>query len=216
MNELNIFEPGICTSPDIYVEVLKLTQGYSGKYLDLGAGQGNLTRLLLEQGHSQVYACDKHPEYFKVAGLRSQSCDLDHKNLPYAESFFDVVICTEAIEHLENPRHLLREIHRVLNTKGRLIISTPNVLSLRSRLSLLFRGYSSYLKKLPHEECTMHITTVSRLDFLIMFKEIGFRPVRFIYTRGVIPKTHLYWQAIFPFLKGELFSDTIIILAEKA
>ena len=215
MKDPNIFESAHSGYQEIYTEVLKLTKGYSGRYLDLGAGQGKLTERLIEQGHRDVYACDKHPEYFRVNGLSCQHCDLNYEALPFADNFFDVVTCTEVIEHIENPRHLLREIHRVLKTKGRVIISTPNSLSLRGRLSFLFRGYSSYLKKLECEEESAHITMITRVDLLRIFRELGFGLVRIIYTHGAIPKLSISWQTVFPFLKGELFSDTIILIAEK-
>lgn len=208
-------EYGISTHPDIYSQVLKLTKDYSGRYLDLGAGQGRLTQQLIEQGHTDIYACDKNPEYFKVKGLICSRCDLNFESLPYDAGFFDTVICTEVIEHLENPRHLLRQIHMVLKTEGRLIITMPNNLSLRARLSFLVRGYSSYLKKLDYEEESLHITMITRLDLLVIFRGIGFSLIKIIYTRGTIPKLRIFWQSIFPFLKGEFFSDNIIILAEK-
>ncbi len=67
-----------------------------------------------------------------------------------------------------------------------------------------------------YEEESAHITLLSRYDLLRIFREMGFKILKIAYTRGTIPKTHVYWQNIFPFLKGELFCDTIIILAEKS
>lgn len=216
MDNLNNFDKAIAGYPDIYTEVSQLTKNYQGTILDLGAGYGGLTKKLIEQGHTNIYACDKNPEYFRLKGLICSRCDLNHETLPYSANFFDMVVCTEVIEHLENPRHLVREIHRVLKAKGRVIISTPNGLSLRGRLSFLLRGYSSYCKKMYDGEESEHITLLSRYDLLRIFREMGFKILKIVYTRGTIPKSHIYWQNIFPFLKGELFSDTIIILAEKS
>lgn len=140
-------EDAIIGDPDVYTEVLKLTKDYSGRYLEIGAGQGMLVEKLIEQGNRDIYLCDKHPEFLQIKGLSCQRVDLNHETLPYSDNFFDVVTCIEVVEHLENPRDLMREIHRVLKTKGNLILSTPNNLSLRARLSFLFRGYSSYFKK---------------------------------------------------------------------
>lgn len=216
MNNLNNFDKAIAGNPDIHTEVLQLTRNYQGAILDLGAGQGGFTKKLIEQGHINIYACDKRPEYFRVKGLICSRCDLNHEALPYSANFFDMVVCTEVIEHLENPRRLLREIHKVLKTKGGVIISTPNSLSLRGRLSFLFRGYSSYCKKMYDWEESEHITLLSRHDLLRIFREMGFKVLKIVYTRGTIPKFHVLWQSIFSFLKGELFSDTIIILAGKS
>jgi len=214
-DNINNFRNAIAGDPDIHEIVLELIKDYSQRILDIGAGRGNLTERLIEQGCREIYACDKNPGYFKIKDLVCNRCDLNCEPLPYSEGFFDAAVCTELIEHLENPRHLLREIFRVLRPNGRVIISTPNNLSLRSRLSFLFRGYSPYFKKLDCEEETPHITMLTRLDLLRIFKETGFKLMRIIYTKGKIPKTHMHWQAIMPFLGGELFADTVIFLAEK-
>lgn len=44
--------------------------------------------------------------------------------LPYKDSSFDLVICTEVLEHLEEPTKALKEILRI--SKKYLIISVPN------------------------------------------------------------------------------------------
>lgn len=211
MKDPNVFE--VSTSyDDVHIEVLKLTKNYSGRYLDLGVGQGRLTAKLIAQGHSDIYACDKHPEYFILNKIKCIRCDLNHEALPYEGDFFDVVVCTDVIEHLENPRGLLRQIQRVLKTKGKLILSTPNHLSLRARLSFLFRGYSCYFEKL---KVSRHITFLTKFDLLVIFKEVGFAPLKITYTKGIIPKTRIHWQTPFPFLRGDLLSDTVIVLGEK-
>jgi SAM-dependent methyltransferase len=113
-----------------------------GKLLDAPAGHGALSASALALGFS-VTACDLSPEQFEVPGLQCDKVDL-HGQLPYADDEFDAVVCVEAIEHVENPFHLLRELRRVLRPGGRLILTTPNVLSLPSRLRVLFTGLAAY------------------------------------------------------------------------
>ncbi len=214
-NDCHTMEDAIIGDPDVYGQVLKLTKDYSGRYLDIGAGQGRLAEKLMEQGHRDIYVCDKHPEFLQIKGLPCARIDLNCEVLPYSDSFFDVITCADVIEHLENPRHLLRESYRALKAKGKLIISTPNNLSLRGRLSFLFRGYTSFVHRRMAGRESAHITMLTRIDLLRILKDTGFKPVKIIYTRGVIPKSHIYWQTLMPLLKGELFADTIILLAEK-
>lgn len=47
--------------------------------------------------------------------------------LPFATGWFDGAICTEVIEHVEEPWTLLKEIGRVLQPGGRIILTTPFV-----------------------------------------------------------------------------------------
>lgn len=44
---------------------------------------------------------------------------------PVPDSCYDTVICTELLEHVEDPRHVAAEIHRVLRPGGRLVLSVP-------------------------------------------------------------------------------------------
>lgn len=64
-------------------------------------------------------------------------CDLNVENvsLPFPDARFDLVVCTELLEHMLWPHLLLSEIRRVLLPSGRLVASVPNAASLTYRLS---------------------------------------------------------------------------------
>ena len=51
----------------------------------------------------------------------------DGVNIPYDDNSFDIVICTEVMEHVVDPEKLLSEIHRVLKIGGRIFFSMPFV-----------------------------------------------------------------------------------------
>lgn len=63
------------------------------------------------------------------------------KPLPYADASFDVVLLVEVIEHLENHRIAICELARILKPGGILVLTTPNIMRLNSRLHFLFSGY---------------------------------------------------------------------------
>lgn len=48
------------------------------------------------------------------------------ENLPFEEDRFDTVVCSEVIEHVQNPESVLKEISRVLKQDGTFIITVPN------------------------------------------------------------------------------------------
>ena len=50
--------------------------------------------------------------------------------LPFKNNNFKVIICSEVIEHVDNPEKLLLEFRRILIPRGVLVITTPNWLSL--------------------------------------------------------------------------------------
>lgn len=66
-------------------------------------------------------------------------CDINSEEmfLPFVSSSFDLVICTEVLEHLLWPHRLLAEIYRVLSISGFIIISVPNMTSLSYRVAWL-------------------------------------------------------------------------------
>jgi SAM-dependent methyltransferase len=62
------------------------------------------------------------------------------RGLPYPDKSFDLVFLTEVIEHLETHRSAIAELARVLRPGGRLVLTTPNIMRLDSRLGFLLSG----------------------------------------------------------------------------
>lgn len=109
------------------------------RVLDVGAGEGALCRKLLDLG-CDVSACDLYPEIFKLASIDCRRVDADG-DLPFETASFDLVTCIEVVEHLESHRRLFAEVSRVLRPQGRIVFTTPNILSLKSRMTFLLTGY---------------------------------------------------------------------------
>ncbi len=109
------------------------------KVLDLGAGQGALTQKLHNKGYD-VHACDLFPEVFKFNLVECLKADITD-TIPYPDAMFDLVIAVEVTEHILDHERFFGEINRILKPGGRLYISTPNILSMKSRMRFLFRGF---------------------------------------------------------------------------
>ena len=84
--------------------------------------------------------------------------NLNIESLPFADASFDLVTCTEVIEHLEHYRQTLREMHRVLKPAGRLVVTTPNILNLKSRIRFLIFGFYNLFGPLHTLESNLHDT----------------------------------------------------------
>ena len=110
------------------------------KVLELGVWPGFLAAALQEAGF-EVSGVDINPDRLKQTGLDLEivRCNLNAipHTLPYPSDFFDRIIVSEVIEHIEpeNLPGLLAEIDRLLNTHGSAIITTPNRHSLHNLLS---------------------------------------------------------------------------------
>jgi ubiquinone/menaquinone biosynthesis C-methylase UbiE len=117
--------------------------------LDIPAGNGATTELLLEHG-AKVEAYDLFPEYFMVKGIECKRADIVD-SIPVANKHADMLICQEGIEHFSDQLKTFKEFNRVLKTDGRLIITTPSYSNLASKFSyLLFESETS--KKMPPNE----------------------------------------------------------------
>ena len=67
--------------------------------------------------------------------------DAEKDAFPYPDAHFATVLCCELLEHLpSDPMHMMAEINRILVPGGRLLITTPNIGSLRA-LSAILQGY---------------------------------------------------------------------------
>jgi len=128
---------------DTYKQVLGRVSGVPiGKVLDIGAGEGFTSLSLEKMGHS-VVACDINIEQFKAKEIAFAKVDLTNKkesSAAFQDGSFDYIIAVEVIEHMENPRGLLREISRILRPGGVSIISTPNIHALQSRIMFMLFG----------------------------------------------------------------------------
>ena len=139
-------------------KIRELAPDLSGDYLDVGSGNGELIDRVIREFRVVPRACDYRGDLMTVEGVTVEVANLNSDPLPYADASFDLVTCTEVIEHLEHYRAALREMARVLRPGGVLIVTTPNVLNLRSRLRYLFFGFFNMFGPLHLEDDRQHST----------------------------------------------------------
>ncbi|WP_081084885.1 class I SAM-dependent methyltransferase [Burkholderia territorii] len=102
------------------------------RILDIPSGSGVFAASLNALGHDVVQA-DIHGYGGSVVA------DMEAP-LPFQNDEFGAVTCLEGVEHVLNPVNLISELVRVTKQKGTIIVSTPNVSNLHSRLQFLFTG----------------------------------------------------------------------------
>ncbi len=136
------------------------------RVLEMGAYLQITPALKTQLGYGEVRGCYYGPagrsDVRKVvaeSGVEFE-CSIDlfdaEKDVfPYDDSYFSTVLCCELIEHLfADPMHLMSEANRILKDGGHLVMTTPNIVSLRALAGVL-QGYQpglfpSYIR--PRED----------------------------------------------------------------
>jgi 2-polyprenyl-3-methyl-5-hydroxy-6-metoxy-1,4-benzoquinol methylase len=92
--------------------------------LDLGSGMGGLSTALALAG-AGVVPLDFNPQYCQITRLRGRRYGLSFlpvnaagEALPFPDAHFDVIICMDVLEHVQDPEKLLAEISRCLKPGG--------------------------------------------------------------------------------------------------
>jgi SAM-dependent methyltransferase len=208
------------SQPQLYRRALEVLKAHGigpvRSVLDVGCGHGAFLGVLAARGFQVLAGCDGIDSPRDLPpGIAYQRVDLDTA-LPHGDETFDVVTSIEVIEHLENPRHHVRQLHRVCARGGVVLITTPNVTSIISRLSYELRGYFHYFGP---RDYPAHITPVLPIDLERIFDEAGFTSREIMYSDwGRIPRVPWHWQDTAlgrAICRGSLFSDQIVAIATR-
>lgn len=125
-----------------------LTLNNPKKILELGCGEGSLASEIKKITNATIYGIDISSTSVRQAknkGIVAKIADLNF-GIPFAARSFDVVICDQLIEHINNTDLLLKESRRVLRNNGYLIIITPNLSFWMNRILFPFGIYPVFLE----------------------------------------------------------------------
>ncbi len=122
--------------------------------------------------------------------------------LPFADRTFDLVVCSDILEHVLEPLNVLKEAIRVLRDDGVVVISVPNHFYWPMRLRLLFgmgivwRGALINHGADYQEWNYMHIRFFTYKGFRQFLEAAGLEPIRFYWDFGYLahylnPDMHL-------------------------
>ena len=204
--------------------------------LDVGCGSGANSEALAAKGHI-VHGVDLSEAAiarYRSRGFDGRVSDLD-SGLEYPDATFDVVFCSEVIEHMTSPEILATEMCRVLKPNGLLVLSTPNSAFWLYRLLGIF-GYT--LSELQHPK---HFQFFSRRSLVRLLRAAGFWPKsllgrnmylilpklghaadRLMPRLGFVRETRFRTGGYFWHFSNKsrvltgLFADTLIVVMQKA
>jgi 2-polyprenyl-3-methyl-5-hydroxy-6-metoxy-1,4-benzoquinol methylase len=176
------------------VPVLGLPPG--ARVLDAPCGgSAALTLAMIEQGFSAVGADLDHEAETRL-GKVFERVNLDGR-LPWQDQSFDAVFSTEGIEHLENHFSFLREMRRILKPGGVLVLTTPNITALRSRVRFFGSAFFGRDSR-PLNETSRHpLHHIGLATFAELRYELHMSGFQLVETRHTHIKPVSYLYAIF-------------------
>ena len=96
------------------------------KVLDVGCGVGQVVARLTEAGF-EAYGVDVSEPNIERAKQFCERCQLyDGRKLPFSDEFFASAGALNVLEHVEQPEAFIRELVRVVQTGGKIVLSSPN------------------------------------------------------------------------------------------
>lgn len=171
--------------------------------LDVGAGQNPVSRGINTK------------KTIRLDGVKSNNPDIledINKGISLKKNSVDLIIAGEIIEHIYNSIKFAKECNRVLKKGGCLILSTPNICSLKNRFKVLLGQLpESCAEPSEDESFERHIIDFNLGRLTQILENAGFKIVKKT-SNGIISHSKLLWPL---FITPASFGETLIIKARK-
>jgi SAM-dependent methyltransferase len=128
-----------------YADTLRPARAGS-RVLDVGCGVGQVIARLTEGGF-EAHGVDVSEPNIARARQVSERCRIyDGRRLPFADGYFASAGALNVLEHVDEPEEFIRELVRVVEPGGRVVLSSPNFFRV-----LGFRDYHPRMRGLRNK-----------------------------------------------------------------
>lgn len=200
------------------------------KILDIAAGEGALSYRLYNEGFKNVHAVDVESAKFRYSEIIKFS-ELDLNDLHSIKIFekqnfqkYDLILGIETIEHLENPWQYLELLKNLIKNDGLIILSSPNINSIYSKVSFLFSDYFFQFSLSALEYGHINPISTFEIQTICDKKQLklenilpgGTYPILWINNNLLFSFFYSFFNVIlFPFTKGMKYGWCCIYLINK-
>lgn len=171
----------------------KYCPGFSKeKVMDIGTGEGSYLKYLLHEGTSEIIGVEPSRAPIEAADKRVRKYIVNDifKSSDYEEGTFDMISCFQTIEHIPEPRQLLRGINGLLKEGG--------------IAYLVCHDYRSFVNKILGMKSPVydieHLQLFSKKSIYKLMKQEGFENIKVFTLVNRYPLK--YWTRLFPIPYG--------------
>ena len=169
------------------IEVIKQWVERDSEVLDLGCGDGEILKILSNDSGATVLGVEINQEDINAcikSGLNVIEQDIDQGLENFGDQSFDIVIMSQTIQVLREPKKALMEVTRIGKES---IVTIPNFGHISTRLNLLFSGKMPVTGSLPkdwYETDNIHLCTIKDFEILCDESSININERRFFNSSG--------------------------------
>ena len=169
------------------IEVIKNWIDSGSKVLDLGCGNGEILNILSKELEATVLGVEINQNDINQcikSGLIVIQQNIDEGLNNFGDESFDMVIMSQTIQVLKQPKQALEEVTRI---GSRSIVTIPNFGYWSTRLSLLFSGKMPVTGSLPnnwYNTPNIHLCTIKDFEILCEQSGINILEKRFFNSNG--------------------------------
>jgi len=139
------------------------------KMLDVGVGLGRLLSKISSSSVNdlELYGMDISKQYLKIAKDKNIECALAKiEDMPYKNEYFDIVTCTDVLEHVVDLNACLSNIINVVKKNGILVVRVPNREDLSAYLDESYPYNLSHLRDFNEYSLVLLFSKIFNLEVL--------------------------------------------------
>ncbi|SRR5258708_5903824 len=177
--------------------------GTSKKVLDIGASTGIMLDIFKEHGW-ETWGVEPSISALRAKNKKHKILKTYFEKVRLPENYFDLVIMNHTLEHLDNPKLILKKVYKILKKDGILLVDVPNAGSLASQIM-----EDTWPYRLPKE----HKHQFTKESLSQVFKNSGFK-VEYSKSRsGMFEFANPIAEIVEAFMSGKkrFFTDIINI-----
>ncbi|MBJ7338775.1 MAG: class I SAM-dependent methyltransferase [Mycolicibacterium sp.] len=143
--------------------------------LEVGCAEGTFGAALKQRAGAEVWGIEFNPEVAHRATTsidRVLIGDVDEQAAALPDGYFDVIVCNDVLEHLQNPGDSLAKLRHKLKPGGVVVASIPNIRYFPALREIIVK------KDFPAEDAGIfdrtHLRFFTRKSMVRMFTDAGF------------------------------------------